>query len=478
MTVTLVGVFIIALGLSASTDALISWLVCTLLFGATAAAALPALGGATILPSSLFIPFIAYRAWKERPLDLRNVTPPDFWLWSLIAWSVLAAMLLPTLFQGETMVMTVDRSTGSQAVMLIKAKRTPGNVTQTVYMLGGGVLFTAVRSALHSRKRQLRMANAVLLVGVLNIVAAIINLAEFYLPIPSILSGLRTASYASFDNAAVNGLVRIQGTFSEASTFAGFTMPIFAFSTQLWFGQYRPRLSGAVALVSLLLLALSTSTTAYAGTALYLGLLAITMARHALLRGAKRYGFSLLFAALTAPIAAWLVVSLLPSLTDGISDMVERMVFSKLDSSSGKERSAWNWHAFQNFIDTFGVGIGTGSARASSYPLSLLSNLGVLGALCFAGFLSTLLAMPNARLKPEVAVVNAAARHALLIYLIALTLAGTVIYPGEQFFVYAGIAASWVPRRGASGARASALGEGRLKRSGWRSAAPSSLRTT
>lgn len=445
MSLTIVGVIVIVVGLCASTPGLITWLVCFLLLGATAAANLPALGGASVLPSSLIIPFVVFRAWKEHSIDLGRIKKADFWLWTLLAWALLAAVLLPRVFQGETMIMTVDRSTGYKGVVMLPARPSSGNVTQSVYLAGGVALFSAVRSLLCTKARQLRFASAVLLVGSLNGLAALINLAEYYLHIPSLLAPLRTASYSSFDNAVVGGLVRIQGTFPEASTFAGFTMPLFAFSTQLWLAKVRPHLSGTVAALSLALLVLSTSSTAYAGVAIYLAFLGLSLARQAFMRGADRHSILLLFSCLAIPLAIWLTMALLPGLSASVVSMADQMVLKKLESSSGQERAALNWRALQTFLETYGVGVGTGSTRASSYPLSVLSNLGIPGALVLGAFLYQVLQVPpagRAGLNHQTHAINAGARHALIISLIALLLAGTVIYPGESFFVYAAAAAS------------------------------------
>src|SRR5690606_40482230 len=47
---------------------------------------------------------------------------------------------------------------------------------------------------------------------------------------------------------------------------------------------------------------------------------------------------------------------------------------------SGVERMYWNTVAFQSFFDTFGMGIGMGSGRSSSWAISVLSQFGVIGA--------------------------------------------------------------------------------------------------
>jgi hypothetical protein len=70
-----------------------------------------------------------------------------------------------------------------------------------------------------------------------------------------------------------------------------------------------------------------------------------------------------------------------------VSDFFDTLLFSKLGSESGVERSSWNTQALANFLDTAGFGIGLGSARSSSWALSLLAQTGLLGTALFASFL-------------------------------------------------------------------------------------------
>lgn len=65
---------------------------------------------------------------------------------------------------------------------------------------------------------------------------------------------------------------------------------------------------------------------------------------------------------------------------------------SKGESGSFLNRIAADLHAVQVVIQTHGIGVGLGSNRASSLLLSLLSNVGILGVLVFAGFVVKLVA--------------------------------------------------------------------------------------
>ena len=112
---------------------------------------------------------------------------------------------------------------------------------------------------------------------------------------------------------------------------------------------------------------------------------------------------------------------------------VESTLVNKLESPSGIERSSWNAHAWANFLDTYGLGVGLGGARASSFILVLLSNIGVVGTLLFAGFVVEVL-----RPKPALqrSPTSEAARHAVVASLIAAAISCPVYDMGLCFYAF------------------------------------------
>jgi hypothetical protein len=321
--------------------------------------------------------------------------------------------------------------------MLFDLRPVSGNITQTAYLIGNFFLFVAARSFLLTSVRMKWFGQAVLGLAALNIAAAVLNLAEFWLGLPSVLAYVRTANYVMFDAYEEAGLVRIQGTFGETSAFSAFTLPLFAFTTQCWINGFHARKSGTMALVSLALLLSSTSGTAYTGLALYLLCLSIALARRWLAGDLPR-PTALAAIAAVALATGCAVVAFAPGVIDRIANFFQLTVVNKLQSDSGLERSSWNRQAWQNFLDTSGIGVGLGSARASSFVLVLLSNLGVLGVLTFTGFAYELM-----RAKPSPAVqIGIASRHAALASFIAACVAGTVFDLGILFYLYAAAASA------------------------------------
>lgn len=432
---------LIVLGLVAPEAQLIFLQVVACLFGATAALALPALGGATIAPAALLLPFLLVRALRTRGMQwfVREVPRAGVWLGLLTLWGLLSAVILPRAFAGSTQIMTVDRSSSANLQVVLQPLRpVSGNITQSAYLMGGLLTFLAARALLFNRRHLGWFRDAVLLLSALNVLAALWNIAEFWLGFPKVLQYLRTASYAMFDSYEEAGLVRIQGTFPETSAFSAFTLPLFAFTANCWLGRKRQLVSGALALASLVLLLASTSGTAYTGLGLYVAAWCLVLGSRGI---SRRFALAtpLFVIGALLGIAVTYVLCFEPGVVSTVATFFEHTVWNKLQSQSGIERSSWNRQAWQNFLDTAGIGVGLGSARASSFVLVLLSNLGVIGLVTFAGFLFEVVRSGRgSRQDPAIS----AARHAVFASLITAMMAGTVLDLGILFYVFAAAATS------------------------------------
>lgn len=445
MTTTFFTWLVLSLGMLVSADALLYLFMTMALFGAAAAIALPALGGATITPVALLVPLLSVRmitavGWHAfwRQIADRSA---GFWLLLTALWGVLSSYFLPRLFDGELLIRSVDRNAADLGAGLVPLHPVSGNITQSAYIIGGVCAFAAWRVLLANRRRLEHFRDAVLLLAALNCLAAAINIGELYFSLPRVLQFVRTAGYAIFDGGELGGLQRVSGTFSETSAFAAFTLPLFAFTLSLWSSGVRPYYSGGLALASLLLLLISTSGTAYVGLAMYLFFVMFGRIR----QGGIPVG-GLLVGSTVAGVLIGGVLLLEPALAGRVANFFDATVLSKLSSASGAERGAWNQQAWSNFVSTYGLGVGLGTARASSYPLVLLSNLGVVGTCLFAGFVLRLFTVPAGPVASEAAVVLAA-RQAVIAVLCAATVSAAVFYLGMAFYAFAAAAQGRLSRQ-------------------------------
>ena len=104
---------------------------------------------------------------------------------------------------------------------------------------------------------------------------------------------------------------------------------------------------------------------------------------------------------------------------------------------------AWMAQGLRNLRDTAGLGVGLGSARASSFLVVLLSNLGLPGTLAYAAFVLAVLrsaGQPASAASPAEARVRVAALHAFVAALCPAMISGTVFERGPAFYLYAAAA--------------------------------------
>ncbi|MBB4567178.1 O-antigen ligase family protein [Rhizobium leucaenae] len=429
-------------------------MILSTVFGAAAAFSVPGLGGASVLVPSLFLLFFAIRlflAYGEGPLFAALAPPrPGFCLLVLTIFGLATALFFPRLFQGMTETMTVERSVGGRNfISLVPLKFSSNNITQSVYAVGGLVCFATTFAFIRKGGTPTNLINGMLVVASVNLGFALADIITYFSHTEFLLGFVRTANYALLTNAEKGGLKRISGTFPEASAFADFTLVLFAMIASLWLSGVRSRATGIVAALLLVALILSTSATALVGLGVVLPVLCLQSFLAS--RSEPGSGRPVMIVAIMAamPLVILFVLIAMPDLASGLHDFLDEMLFSKADSQSGRERFMWNSMAYQTFIDTQGFGAGLGSARASSFGLVLLSNLGIPGTLIFALFVLLILkadTRPGRLPLREAAAVARAAKAGFITVLVSAATSGTVYDLGLMFYILAGsVSALTVP---------------------------------
>lgn len=411
-----------------------------------AAAAILLGGSGTIQPAHLMLGFVAVTVFPtgERfgPV-LRSLTFPreGFWFCALAAYGIAGAFLLPRLFAGATGVNAIGATEYGPSLVLVPLGPTSGNVTQSIYLVADVVCFLAVLTYAATPQGFARVIRALLVYAAANIAFAGIDLVTGLTGTGFLLDFIRNADYQLHLEETTGGLRRIVGSFTETSAFSYAAVGSLGFTAQLWLLGHRPWLTGTLSFASLTLLAFSTSTTAYAATPVLLAALyAGALSRVA--RGrAPATSFVYLALAPPATLLLGLAIALTPAAAQAILDFLDVAVLAKSASQSGLERAQWNQTALQNFFDTFGMGGGLGSIRASSFVLAVLSNLGIIGILCFAMILAQIFRSRRDAPQTEAEFQGrSAARFACGGILIAATVSGALVDLGLPFYVFAGLA--------------------------------------
>lgn len=428
---------------------LLGALFASLPFGSTAIVILPALGGSSPL---IFVVFVLallgtialQRAFLSDLAGLFMRTPAAQVAVALAVYAIVSAYLFPRLFAGATSAHIIVEG----AVVEAPLGPVSGNITQTLYLTIGVFLFLGLCLLLQKREYWRTVERGFFAFAIVHAAFGVLDILSKIAGAGDIFAPLRNASYGMLTEVMHGSFWRIVGAYPEASTFAGFTLPALAFTFTHW-RQTGSRLAFSLALILLLLLVFSTSSTAYASLGVILAMFTASAAWAALV-GRLRIRDVMVFGLAWVGFAAGLIAYLAnESLFEPFLVLIDDTLFNKSATASGMERTYWNAVGIQGFLDTYGVGLGMGSSRASSWIVAVLSQLGVAGALLFMLLLSEFVRgfgpAASWRGEEDTVVVAQSARAAVIAWMVPACIASGSADPGAIFFI--GLAAVVVCRQ-------------------------------
>lgn len=331
--------------------------------------------------------------WHNAPL------PVTIWLLlAFLLYGIFGALLFPLFFKYEILVMSPRF--GLDSGFLSPLTPGTGNIIQALYLALNFLVLTAVYVCFRCRMvthEDLHRAVSLSLVLVVGIGFYQIVAHELSLPWPEQLINSNIGLRQNHEQTAM-GLKRISSTFIEPSVLSVHLLGLVSY---LYFYAGSITLLVTMGLIAMIL---STSSLAYLG----LLLLSCVISMRAFKRGELRPFVSLL--GLLVLMAVGFFVDFF--MNDGA--LVNGLLFEKMESSSGVARSNADINAFHAFIDSYALGVGVGSTRASSLLATLLATTGGIGTLLF--FSSILIAVRRALKvsQPAMAAVAAAGMPLLL----------------------------------------------------------------
>jgi hypothetical protein len=448
MSIEPIGIFTVLLGLYGLASGYAStatMFVVMTLFGSAAAILA---GAANVQPAHLFLLFLAIATfWSgnhwSQALKMLGLGKPGFWLALLAVYGAASAYFLPRFFAGESMIIPLGVSEYPSTGGTVPLGPVSSNLTQTIYIVADLICFLTIVALGSTRAGFRAIVNGLIAYAAFNVFFAVLDLATSATGTQGILQFMRNASYTFHENDTVNGMKRIVGSWPEASAFAGTTLGALGFTGTMWLCGRKGGWNGPLALASLILIVLSTSSTGLVAAPICLALLYVTaLVRCGVSRGSRNSAAVVLLAP-PLVIVLVLVVVIHQGLYERVHEYVDLLVLSKSSSDSGLERGSWNAYGLRNFWDSRGFGVGLGTARTSSFPVAILSNVGIPGALFFILFALTASRRPSddAR-RTFVSDVRLAARNGCLSLLVGAIAAGATVDLGLLFFILAGLACS------------------------------------
>ncbi len=360
--------------------------------GAAAAFNLPAVGNASFgIKELAVIVVLGLVMAQPRGLDnllgtLRMGQPGGIAL-ALLVYCILSALWVPSVFSGATEVFTISRSANVNGIRSIPLGPTSGNLTQLFTLSLSLAAFLAMATNSRMDPDPQRVEKAMAVATGLNVALGLIDIGSASVGASHLMDVLRTANYSILSEAKMMGFKRMIGGFPEASSFGSFSMGLFGFWLHRCLLEPKSRLALTMVATAFFCVVRSTSSAAYVALVVFIGV-------YALYGAATRVGSVLtrqiVITAILGGLLIWHAMILIYAtyeLVEPVTAFLNETLFDKLGSDSGVERMSWNAQALKNLTDTWLIGAGLGSARASNWLLSSLGSIGVPGTALFAAFL-------------------------------------------------------------------------------------------
>ncbi|MDG4879443.1 GNVR domain-containing protein [Mesorhizobium sp. WSM4935] len=420
---------------------LIVGLIASLAFGSTALMMLSSLGGSSPLIYTFFGALMLTGVAARRRIwqDLGNVFGKIRAIWvlsGLMFYAVAGAWLFPRLFAGQTSAF-VQSKTRHGVVIEASLEPVSSNISQTGYFILGGLIVIALCILLLNKNRMDEIRRGFFIWCVLHVTMGMLDVVGKVAGTGDLLQVIRTASYAMLTDQVQAGFFRIAGAYSEASAFGAVSLACLSFCYVYW-RKTGSRLARWLSGILLVLLLLCTSSTAYVGLAVLSVPVAFSLAR-SFLAGRVTADEILIVTLLTAGVCAVMAIILYNErILDPVIELIDSTVINKGSTDSGHERAYWNIKSLQSFADTSGLGVGFGSSRASSWPIAVISQLGLVGSLMMATLLAVVirgLGGLRSYVDGETEAVVSSVRACALAGMVAASISGGTADPGIVFFV-------------------------------------------
>ncbi|QBR72485.1 hypothetical protein CU048_15660 [Beijerinckiaceae bacterium] len=310
-------------------------------------------------------------------------------LFIFLIYGYFTAYVMPRLFSHLVEVIPIN----ANVPWAVPLEPTSANFTQPAYMtlsIGMALAFYLAGGNASFRRHFLQ---AVLVGSFVLIGTGLVDIVFSAVGLGDTLDVFRNAKYGLLVNVEMAGARRVVGLTPEASSFGSACVGAAAslaflrpcFDNPFW----RDRLVPVAIFGSIAMAALSTSSTAYVGLAIFGLVYGGNWLRRALspdapARESLKWEAGLVLAATFMLVA---VIVLAPNMLDSVYEMIDQTIFKKTESDSYAERSMWTRVGMEALYTTGGLGVGLGSERTSNWYVGILCNTGIIGSALLAWFI-------------------------------------------------------------------------------------------
>jgi len=387
-------------------------------------------------PSVSFLPiYILRAALDQKTYFFKNWGTSHFLFISFIAYALIITATMPTLLGDQITVVWHSRNTTIPAIHSLKPDT--GNITQSLYAIGGILCFFASFAIFNTKNGPKLLIKTICCVCFFNIFWSTIDTVTAFTGTSHYLDFIRNINYTILDQNEVSGIRRVVGTFTEASTYSIFGLSILSGMFALYRYSVTSFLFGFKCVLSLVFLLLTMSTTAFVGLVIYCAWFMATQLYIGFLTG--RFSLPIIFLFFIVVFTLFTIV--LWYTTGERVELLDTIIVNKLSSKSGIERSFWNKTAWDAFLGSLGLGIGLGSTRASSFFLILLSNVGLLGTILYFSAVYNAVKIKKKDISSEAKTAILACRESIVALFIGAGISGMVFDLGLWIYLIVGAAA-------------------------------------
>jgi hypothetical protein len=435
MTITPIGFVIIPLSLViflARPGFLVPWAILVSVF--QAASVINVGGGGSypvgiapfffvvVLIALRFVPqYLTGRFWFSQDDPILTLFRP---LTFFGLWGIASAFVLPFLFAN----VAVNNPRAGMDTAVLPLHWSLSNAAQAGYLLLDCIfLFNLTKYSIGHRGMEaivwaFRWAGLIALaIGAYQLVAH-----NTGLPYPEKFFDSNEA-YRQLGTEKIAGTWRLSSTFTEPSVAGAFfaAWSVFMLVT-VADGAAARRLDSLLLSAGLVMLVFTTSSTGYVTAAIVFSMAVLQQIRTLLVRG--RISIRALLVGVVIAFAIVGAIAFIPA----FDRLLQEVLFQKVDSVSGRDRTATQWQSLSVARESAWLGVGLGSNRPSGMLFYILSNLGLPGLLLFSYcvYVTFVLVRHSIRRDLNCATVRGhllAAGWSLAVTLLAMTISGAEV---------------------------------------------------